>query len=120
MENRKRDRYHYNERILCFSYKFDKYIFERESDDYNIKIPFLFNIQNISYSGIAIETTEYLRERTVLNFRLSDGVEGRNLKAEVKWCKKSFGVHYLSGLKFIELTEKDVVFLFKLVQKIKR
>ncbi len=119
MENRKRDRYNYNERILCLSYKFDKYSFERESEKYNIRIPFLFNIKNISYSGMAITTTEYLRERMVLNFRLSDGMEGRNFKAEVKWCRKSFGMNYLSGLKFVELTEKDVVFLFKFVQKIK-
>lgn len=110
-EARGRDRFEFKNNILCFRC-IDK------KDSVKTKIPFLFSITDISYSGLGISCQYKLHENSVLTFNLKDKMESKELNVEVRWSKYDNG-QYRSGVRFLDLTYEDVIFINEIVKKLK-
>lgn len=107
-ENRLRERHVYNKYILCYKcYNYDP--------SSKPKVPFVFNVTDISFGGMGITTEQRLSVGTVLSFRLSEDELSRVFTVEVIWCKESSNIYKL-GVEFKDIVKEDIIFLHTIVK----
>jgi hypothetical protein len=102
-EARRRERKEFHKHILC-------YRADLPSNAMNIKIPFVFEVHDISYSGMGIFTSVMLFPGTEMFFRLDSDDIKREFHVKVVWCKYN-GYQYTSGIQFLDVTREDIIFL---------
>ena len=108
---RHRERFEFKNNILCFKCK-------QKDQILTTKVPFLFNIIDISYGGLGISCNQRLNIESILTFNFKSQFDLRELNVEVKWCKFVNG-KYRCGVHFVDLTYDDVIFLNQVVQSAK-
>ena len=109
-EKRRRERKEFEKHILCFKC-------ELASGMPKIKIPFLFQVKDISYSGMKIQTNNILYPDAKLYFKFDADVQHREFCVRVVWCRFS-GSEYISGIEFQDLTKEDILFLHMIIKAI--
>lgn len=82
-----------------------------------VKVPFVFEINDISYKGIGILSNQALIPETILFFRFGYHEEVKEFQVRVKWSKKD-GYAYTSGLEFINIVKEDILFLHSIIKKL--
>lgn len=110
-ESRRRDRYEFDKNILVLRCK-------DVSKSARTKLPFLLTINDISYSGIGMTCQQRLVNGTILIFNLISKMGVREVNLEVMWCKFS-DLEFKCGLKFINLTYDDVLFIDEIIRVLK-
>lgn len=105
-EKRRRERKHYEKHILCFEY-------DSVHTETRLKIPFLFTVENISYSGMKISCSQLIEPGMVLFFRLEDHHHSRDMQVQVIWCHYHNGL-YDAGVEYKDLTKEDVIFIYEI------
>ena len=110
MESRRRERVPLKENVICEGYK-------SKVEGHDIKTPFEFEIQDLSYGGMRIQLAHLLHKYDHLEFKLSYGRHQKYFVGEVQWCKirKS---NCVSGVQFVDLTRDDVIFLYAYLKSI--
>lgn len=103
-ENRLRERHELGHHGYCYY-----------CSDPNTKVPFAFEITDVSYRGMGIHTNQDLLTESILYFRFSHNNVLKELKVQVKWVKHN-GYLYASGVEFIEVVKEDIVFLHALIK----
>lgn len=106
-DNRRRERKSYSKHILCFKCE--------DTEGTRIKVPFLFQVHDISYSGMKISMAQMLHPGAILHFRMEVQESIREFQVEVVWCKHN-GYEFVSGVKFPGVTKEDIIFLFSLIK----
>lgn len=109
MENRNKNRHKYNKTILCFGCT--------NTGEYEVKLPFLVTVNNISFGGIGIEAKQFVPKGAIITFRLAEDEGSRKFDIEVRWVKYEDEIYHI-GTKFINIVKEDVVFLFNMIKKI--
>lgn len=104
MELRRRERVALNESIICDSFKTKK-------ENHFVKTPFQFEIQDLSYGGMKISLDHLLLKHDQITFKLVFGKQSRCFNCEVQWCRVEHS-SYVSGIQFIDLSRKDVIFMY--------
>lgn len=110
-ENRIRDRFDYNQNMLCFKN------IETSADAEN-KAPIRIQVENISYSGLGLQCSRPVNVGSLLIFNMINGDETREMMLEVRWISKKSGHHY-AGCEFMALTKEDIYFIHGIIGKIK-
>ena len=106
-EQRARERKEYHKHILCFK--------AEDTETTHVKVPFLFQVHDISYSGMKISMGQMLHPGTKLHFRMEVSESIREFNVEVVWCRHN-GYEFVSGVRFPGVTKEDIVFLYTLIK----
>lgn len=106
-ENRIRDRHVFDKHILCYRY----------DSETPIKVPFVFEINDISYSGLGIQTNVFLKPDSILYFRMDINNIQHEFKVKVVWCKYN-GIAYLSGVTFLDVRKEEIIFLHEIIKRL--
>lgn len=108
-EKRLRDRHEYLKNVLCYSCK----------SDHQVKVPFIFEIENISYGGMLIELANMLHFGDIISFNINHEYENHHFKGKVVWTKYNVeGGLYFSGIEFQDIRKEDIIFLHKIISHI--
>lgn len=108
--NRLRQRHQYKHHVLC-------YRCEADSLDEKPKVPFVFEITDISYGGMGITTENLISPGCLLYFTLNAGASKREFSVQVKWCRYT-GYNYTMGVAFRDVIREDILFLYQIVSRL--
>jgi len=110
MEQRRRERVDVDQTVLCRTYKPKK-------PSHIIKVPFSFEVMDLSYGGMKIRLDHLLMPHDQIGFTLSFESTRRSFECEVQWSRvESNG--FVAGVQFLHLTREDVIFLFAYLKSI--
>lgn len=110
-ELRIRERKEFHKHILCYNC-------ETPHRDKKVKIPFVFEVNDLSYSGMGIASAHILFQGTKLFFRLDIDETRREFCVKVIWSKYN-GYQYVSGVQFLDVKREDIIFLHLILRDLK-
>ena len=106
-EGRLRERHEFGKHILCY----------RCDSSTHIKVPFVFEINDISYSGLGIHANVLLSPDSIMYFRIDTLDMKREFRVQVKWCKYN-GAIYVAGVQFMDVKKEDIIFLHEIIKRL--
>lgn len=112
MEHRRRERIELSENILCDG-------FTTKKENHLVKVPFVFEIKDMSYGGMKIKLDHLLLKHDRLAFQLTHASVHKRFTCEVQWSK-IVRDGYVSGVQFLGLTREDVIFLYAYLKTISK